>query len=117
MTAVITLLAVGAYALAWLLTARRLYARWRDDWAMSAHCCPAHGLPSDRYQKCCYDARADAPAPAAACAMAAALLWPGVLLVALVRFRPPPTAAERKAAEVKLRARVTELERELGMKP
>ncbi len=110
--------AFGAYFALWLLTARTLYARWRVNWDMSRHSCPVHGDPHrGSWQKCCFDQPADALGAAAAAAMAVALLWPMVLLVALVRFRPPPTAAERAETENRLTARVAELERELGMRP
>jgi hypothetical protein len=109
--------AAGMYFALWLLIARRLYARWRESEHKNLPC-PRHGMPPRMsYYKCCYDKPAVESSAAAALAMAAALLWPMVLLTALVRFRPPPTAAERAATEARLTARVAELEAELGMKP
>lgn len=52
----------------------------------------------------------------AACAMAAGLFWPLVLITALVRFRPPPSAAERAEALAASRARIAVLEAGLGIR-
>ena len=114
---IIALLIAAVCALAWLLTARTLYARWRVNWDMSRHACPVHGMDRGSWQKCCFDQPANCLGGAAAAAMALALLWPGVLLTALVRWKPPPTAAEREAERVRLTKRVAQLEAELDMKP
>jgi hypothetical protein len=103
------------YSLAWLLTARQLYARWRGR-AVGRRECVTHGSPDKRSRsyppvQCCYDETTESDGLAAAWAMGAALLWPAVLAVAVVRFRPPLTEIE-KAGRKKLTG---ELERELGI--
>ena len=110
----------GAFA-AWLVTARALYARWRGL-TRGKRDCNTHGSTRYRVHRCCYDQTRSADGEAAALAVLAALAFPLVLLVALVRFRPPPTAMERAEAQArleerneKLQARNAELERELGI--
>jgi hypothetical protein len=119
------LIIAGICAAAWLLTARWLYGRWRGR-QVGRRCCGRHGSSENRRYlragECCYDAARSSDGEAAACAMAAALVFPLVWLTALIRFRPPPTAAERAAKEAEdaaklaaLQARNAELERELGI--
>jgi hypothetical protein len=101
----------GCYALAALFAARVLYGRWRSElMALGSfeHYCNncrtlRYALATDR--------------EAAMRAMAAAVAWPLTLLVFAVVFRPPPTATERAAAEAKLKSRIAELEKELGVQP
>ena len=107
---------LGCYAVTWLLTARILFARWRGA-DVGRRDCHRHGSEHHRFKsdKCCYDSTSAADGEAAFYAITAAVAWPLVLLVAAVRFRPPPTAAERAEAEKKLKARIAELEREAGL--
>ena len=117
----ITAIVPGCYALAWLLTARLLYSRWRGSGTGNRQC-RQHGtaeLRRLRYQRvrCCYDAAPGSDGENAACAMAAALIWPLVLLTAAVRYKPRPTAMEQREAQERLTARVAELESELGITP
>jgi hypothetical protein len=93
---------LACYAVAWLAFARLLYGRWR---VTGLHHWEIGGYYSDARDP-----------EIAGRAMLAALLWPTVILTALVRFRPPPTAAERAAHEKKLKARIAELEREAGIR-
>jgi hypothetical protein len=96
---------LSCYAVAWLVTARVLYGRWR-----------ASPTAISSWNNDVYSHRLAAANPEiAARAMLAALLWPFLLLAAVVRFRPPPTAAERAAVEKELKARIAELEREAGI--
>jgi hypothetical protein len=88
----------------WLVTARWLYGRWRG-----ATYTRTSSLYFEKYTK---------PWPEgvlAAAAMVLAAVWPLVMVAAVVRFRPPPTAAEQAAANKALKAHVAELERELGL--
>jgi hypothetical protein len=113
---------LGWYALAWLATARALYGRWHGR-ITGARDCNTHGTEKERERRvlrhgpCCYDETHTGNGENAAFAMLTALLWPLVLFTAAVRFRPPPTAAERAAADAKLKARIAELERENGLTP
>ena len=112
---------LGCYALAWLFTARSLYHRWRSI-ETSARDCAQHGSPARRRASwkppdCCFDKAALTDSAAAAAGIGTGLLWPAVLLVAAIRFRPPPTAAERAEENVRLTKRIGELEREAGIKP
>jgi hypothetical protein len=101
----ITGIVLGCYAVAWLFTARVLYGRWR-------------GVIKPRPFQCwsCWsDLGAARDAEVAAWAIIAGALWPAALLVALVVFRPPPTAAEQAAENAKLTKRIGDLERELNL--
>jgi hypothetical protein len=103
----LTALIRGVYAVVWLLTTRWLYGRWRGalrPFTSSSWC-----------DKCFGNARHVGEPETAARAIITGLAWPLALLVVTVVFRPPPTAAERAEAERRLRARVAELERELGI--
>src|SRR5438128_910436 len=103
-------IAVAAFA-GWLFTARWLYARWRGS-DVTRRDCAAHGSWESRYirppAKCCMDKAPLTDGASAAIAVPAALFWPLVLAVALVRFRPPPTAAGQAEAKAALTARVAE---------
>lgn len=122
----ITLIAAVAAVAVWFVTARRLYGLWRGC-ATGKRECRRHGtVPYRRIvgPDCCYDYTAASDGEAVLYAMAAAVFWPVVCLVALVRFRPPATVAERKATAKALREqvadrdkRVADLERELGIRP
>lgn len=86
---------LAAYAVAWLPCARWLYRRWRVTDVLvreaSGHRCGADHTDY-RYGRCCYrhpqNFRETADGLAAACAMAAAVLWPAALLTIAVRWRP-----------------------------
>ena len=100
---------LGCYAVAWLLTARVLYGRWRGELTRL-----------DGFDHYCRECRSYSRSLASdhetvIRVIVAALFWPLTLMVFLVVFRPPPTAAERAAAEKKLKARIAELEREAGL--
>jgi hypothetical protein len=115
-----TAVAIAVLAAAgWLLTARRLYGRWRGTGAGGGYC-PLHGqrkyaTANGRWPACCHDEDPLTDGLATLWAVTAALFWPCVVMVALVRFRPPPTVAEREAEAARLKARVGELEAELGI--
>jgi hypothetical protein len=108
----------GCYALAWLVTARLLYARWRGR-LDGRRDCNKHGRQRTRLTsaRCCYDDTSTSDGENATFAMLGALFWPVVLVTAVVRFRPPPTVAERAEVEAKLKTRIAELEREAGVTP
>jgi len=118
---------LGCYAVAWLFTARLLFARWRQA-EIGSRYCETHGSATSRRLdarypfgtkpvKCCLDQPGWADWFAASAAAAAALIWPAVILAVAIRFRPPATAAERAAENAKLTKRITELERELDLPP
>jgi hypothetical protein len=125
---------IGAsiYSLMWLLTARLLFGRWRSHGAAARRgdYCAVHGGKNTSYNRktprkrpgCCLDEPTSDDALLALGAMVTALVWPGVLLTALVRFRAPATPAERVAREKartkgleEVKARNAELERELEL--
>ena len=113
----------GAYALIWVYTSRWLYGRWHCSrparkvvgrYVVVVDPSPPAGAVIERFAD--PDLRWSIGVLTFA-SMVLSLAWPMVWLTALVRFRPPPTAAERAAAEAELKARITELEREAGIRP
>jgi hypothetical protein len=93
---------------AWLLTARRLYRRWRGR-QTGQRDCPQHGGPP-RAKGCCYDGGVISDGEAAIVAMVAAFAFPLVWLAALVRWQPQ-FRRRRKLTDAELAA----LEREVGL--
>lgn len=110
----ITWIAAVSYFMMWLFIARPLYARLRDI-KVGRRSCNDHGAYQYRHLKCCYDSTRASEGEAAFWAFTTALVWPVVLLVAAIRFRPPPTVAEHAERERVLQARVAELEHEAGI--
>lgn len=95
----------AAWAAMTVATARLLYGRWRGRLTAFAASWETAGNGET-----------------AARALASALFWPLVLLLAAVMFRPPPTEKERAEAEKARAAEAEEqaahirrLERELGI--
>jgi hypothetical protein len=97
----------GAYAAAWVITARTLFARWRP--ARSPVGCAkecgasqggSHVIPCYRQmRRDLTRVTVDYDHHAIAWAMLAALACPVLLLAAVVAFRPRELGAERKARE------------------
>jgi hypothetical protein len=97
----------------WLVTARVLYSRWRGR-VTGKRECPSHGRVDYREhyhtQGCCYDRTTVSDGEVAAEAMLAALAFPVLLLVVMVRWQPR-LRRRRKLTE----AEVAEIEREVGV--
>lgn len=126
-----TWMILGGYALAWLVTARLLFGRWRAGGTMTSRqgrYCTGHGDYKNAYgvrrerRTCCFNQRATSDGELTSFAMVAALIWPVFLAAALVRVKAPATPAEVAAREKehaeemeRIKARNAELERELGI--
>lgn len=108
------LIVLGLYAAGWLASSRLLYSRWRGL-DRGRRDCHKHGSTEQRYIRnstCCYDKATGSDGEACTYAMIAGLLWPLVVLTALVRFHPKPTSRELAEAEEARTKRIAELERE-----
>lgn len=103
----------------WLASARILYGRWRitsQEHAKYGWKCWAGHSSYSAHQCCFTDARNRQKTPdgyLAAAAMLCALAFPVVLLVALVRYKPPKSAKEVEAERVAFQKRIKQLEKEL----
>jgi hypothetical protein len=122
---------LGGYALAWLVTARLLFGRWRAGGTMTSkqgRYCTEHGDYKSVYgvrkerHGCCFNQHATSDGELTSFAMVGALAWPVFLAAVLVRMKAPATPAEVAAREQerteemeRIKTRNAELERELGI--